>query len=403
MNVKKYKIPLNIKLIIVMSLITIFAFCASKIVNSKPTYASLNMEKDNNITYNFIQNEIDLTKIIEDNSNNLKEIIQIEEMDLEYTTVYEDNDSLPKGMMQVVQEGRDGTQEAILKKIYKDEELVKEEQIGRKVTKAAIDKIIQVGSANYSSNYKVKQGDKLYVTSNTLELKKEPNIESANEIVLNKDDIVNYITKNGDWYEINYKTYTGWAKSNCLTYINPQVEYPQDDTMYSKSVLLSKLNKNMKLNQPSGLSLSQFKKILSNNEKDKNKIFQNNAQYFYYIEKQYNINGVFVASVGIHESNWGTSKIALSKKNLFGYGAYDSSPYESSYTFGNYSEGIDLLGRVFTKYYLNPAGTKIYDNEIATGRYYNGPTLQGVNKKYATDKNWANSVYKWMEYLYNKL
>ena len=58
---------------------------------------------------------------------------------------------------------------------------------------------------------------------------------------------------------------------------------------------------------------------------------------------------------------------------------------------------------MFAKYYLNPNGTKIYNGEIATGSHYNGPNLTGVNKKYASDTNWANSVYKWMKYLYNKL
>lgn len=402
MKIKKYKIPINIKAIIIMSIITAILFCANKIVKNKVTYASYNVEKEDKVAYEYIDVKDDINQIIENNTKNLEEIINLEQIDLEYTTIYENNDSLPKGTIQVIQEGRDGTQEIILKKTYENGEIIKEEQLGRKVTKASIDKIIQIGTANYSSNYKVKIGDDLYVTSNTLEMKKQPNINSENVTVLNKNDTVKITAKNDEWYEINYKTYTGWAKSNCLTYINPKVEYTEDAT-YSKSQLLAKLNKKMNLNKPSGLSLSQFKKVLSNNEKDKNKIFQNNAEYFYYIEKQYNINGIFVASVGIHESNWGTSKISLDKKNLFGYGAYDSSPYESSYSFSNYSEGIDLLGRVFTKYYLNPPGTKIYDGETATGRYYNGPTLEGVNKKYATDKNWASSVYKWMEYLYNKL
>ena len=30
-------------------------------------------------------------------------------------------------------------------------------------------------------------------------------------------------------------------------------------------------------------------------------------------------------------------------------------------------------------------------------------TILGVNKKYATDKNWGNSVYKYMKYLYSKI
>ena len=121
------------------------------------------------------------------------------------------------------------------------------------------------------------------------------------------------------------------------------------------------------------------------------------------IEQEYNANGLFIAALGIHESNWGTSTISVQKKNLFGYGAYDSNPYNGAYTFDNYAESIDLVSRVFVKYYLNPKNATIYDGQVANGSYYNGNTLSAVNKKYATDKNWANSVYNWMTYLYNRL
>lgn len=161
------------------------------------------------------------------------------------------------------------------------------------------------------------------------------------------------------------------------------------------------LSFNMALNNPSGFTLEQFKKALTDN-KDKNKIFEKNAEYFYYIEKQYNINGMFVAAIGVHESAWGTSRIALNKHNLFGYGAYDSNPYNGAYQFDDYSEAIDLIARVLTKYYLNPKGTKIYDNSVANGKYYNGNTLVAVNKKYASDKGWASKVYSHMQYLYSK-
>ena len=158
---------------------------------------------------------------------------------------------------------------------------------------------------------------------------------------------------------------------------------------------------NIPLNKPSGLTLEQFKKVLTD-PKDKNKIFQKNAKYFYYIEKEYGINGIFVAAIGIHESAWGTSKIAINKYNLFGYGAYDSNPYNGAYKFENYSESIDLIARVLVKYYLNPKGAKIYDNQKANGKYYRGNTLSAVNINYATDKNWANGVYSHMKYLYKK-
>lgn len=163
-----------------------------------------------------------------------------------------------------------------------------------------------------------------------------------------------------------------------------------------------KLSFNIALNKKSGFTLEQFTKALTD-DKDVNRIFQNNSKYFYYVEDEYNINGIFVAAVGIHESAWGTSKIALNKNNLFGYGAYDSNPYNGAYDFEDYAESIDLVSRVFVKYYINPSGTNIYDRQKANGKYYSGNTLYAVNKRYATDKNWANGVYKHMKYLYNKI
>ena len=178
--------------------------------------------------------------------------------------------------------------------------------------------------------------------------------------------------------------------------------YVQPEKTQSSGGDSGSLTREIALNRPSGFSAEQFKKALTD-DKDKNKIFQNNSEYFYYIEDEYNINGMFVAAIGIHESAWGTSRLAKNKYNLFGYGAYDSNPYNGAYTFSSYSESIDLIARVLVKYYINPAGTKIYDGQTASGKYYNGNTISGVNKKYATDTNWGNAVYKYMQYLYGKI
>lgn len=404
---KKINLSTYIKVIMAMAILTLFVFLINRFLDSQSVYALANQEKENIVEkeYKNIENEINLEEVIKQNQNSEEEQIQIEEMDLEYITTYENSNELPKGMMQVMQEGKTGTQQAIYLKQYKNGELIKDEQIGSKVIKSSIDKVVQVGTGNYTNTHKVKVGDTLYVTSNTLDVRSQKTIDSEKVIVLNQKDEVKLVNIDGEWYEIAYGNYTGWVQKDCVTYWTPNTKQEKTNTAngQSKNALLSKLNINMKLNQPSGLTLEQFKKVLSNNEKDKNKILQNNAEYFYYTEKQYNINGVFIAAVAIHESNWGTSKLATSKKNLFGYGAYDRDPYNSAYSFAKHSEGIDLLGRVFMKYYLNPSGTKIYAQEIATGRYYNGPTLKGVNTKYATDKNWSNKVYEWMKYLYNRI
>ena len=88
---------------------------------------------------------------------------------------------------------------------------------------------------------------------------------------------------------------------------------------------------------------------------------------------------------------------------MFGYGAYDNDAYGSSYTFTTYQEGIDLVAKIFVKYYINPAGTPIYDGEIAQAKYYNGPTVSGINVRYASDPEWHTKVFSIMEDLYQKL
>ena len=348
-------------------------------------------------------NKINIDEIINTNTGNGQaiQITQKEEV-LEYLTEYRTNKTLPKGVSYVVQEGRQGTQNITIKSTYKDGELLSEEQVGASVIKASYNKIIEIGGASYSSSYKVKAGDTVYVTSDELGLMETDSEESRRITTLKRNDNLKILKITQNWYEVSYQNMTGWVKNECTTYINSKEENETKESTKTKQELNSNLSFNMALNKPSGLSLEQFKKIL-NDPKDKNKIFTNNAEYFYYIEKQYNINGVFVAAVGIHESAWGTSKIALQKNNLFGYGAYDSNPYNGAYNFSNYSESIDLISRVFVKYYINPKGTSIYGGEKAVGTYYNGSNLSGINKKYASDSNWANAVYSHMKYLYNKL
>ena len=355
---------------------------------------------------------IDIDSYIENNSKEgVKEEYTVEEVELEFITKYKNNASLPKGTLQVIQEGRKGKQQITTKKTYENDQLIGEEQVSAKITKAAVNKIVEVGTGSGRvSNYEVKVGDTVYVTSDRLSVMVEPSEQSQKIATLSQNDELKVLELQGEWYRIRSGSTVGYVKKEATTYRNYAQEEAENNSsnintstsQKSKSELLSTLSFGMALNKPSGLTLEQFKTILSDS-KDKNKIFEQNAEYFYYIEKEYNINGVFVAAVGIHESAWGTSKIAQEKYNLFGYGAYDSNPYNGAYTFSDYSECIDLLARVFVKYYLNPAGTSIYGGETASGKYYNGPTLSGINQKYATDKNWANSVYTTMKYLYNKL
>ena len=350
--------------------------------------------------------KVNIEEIVENNTKEPKiEVLEQQEIDVEITTQYIENASLAKGKIQVLQEGIDGKQNAVLKNIYEGDKLISSTQVSSRITRASVDKIVQVGTASYSNNYVPVVGDELQATSTTLSIRLNPDENSDKVITINKGDKVILKAKQNDWYYVSYDNYLGWAKADSLEYVDPNGtgDGDENNVQYTKEQLSQNYGFSMLLNKPSGLTLEQFKKIFENDSNDVNNVFKDNAEYFYYVEQQYNINGIFVAAVGIHESGWGTSNISKTKKNLFGYGAYDSDPSGSAYSFQSYSEGIDLVARVFVKYYLNPPGTPIYGGETATGTYFEGATLTAVNQRYASDKNWANAVFKWMTYLINKV
>lgn len=406
---KTYKIKLSIKNILyfmagIIILLYMFMFYNLYFTNNE-TYAKETDSEPENIKISEA-NEIDIDSIINENSKpGYREEITREEQELEYLTTYNVNPDIPKGISYVVKEGRKGTQEITIKRTYQNDQLISEEQIDAVMTKATLNKVVEIGGGKTTSNKKVKVDDNVYVTSDMLSVMSEPNMESKKVATLKTDEKLEVLEITQNWYRVLSSSIEGWVEQECTTYLEPDYEEEinnNESAGQASNQNIQKLSFGMNLNKPSGLSLEQFKKVLTD-DKDVNNVFQDNAEYFYYIEKQYNINGLFVAAVGIHESGWGTSKISKNKYNLFGYGAYDSNPYNGAYTFSDYSESIDLIARVFVKYYLNPKGTSIYGGETASGKYYTSPTLSGVNAKYASDKNWANAVYKQMQYLYNKL
>ena len=403
---RKYIIAVVFMVILIVSIIVGIVVTKNKSyantenINEKKTQLDVPLTKQNE------SKQINLEDIVE---NNEKEIttqrIEKIETDVEFNTQYRENNSLAKGKIQIIQEGQDGKQNAVVKSIYKNNELISSTQISSEVTKVAIDKIVEVGTAAYSNNYVPIVGDTLESTPITLAIYVSPDSNSEKLITIKKGEKVILKARQDDWYYIQYSSYLGWAQKDNLAYVDPNGNSDGDENnvQYTKEQLTQGVGFSMLLNKKSGLTLDQFKKILSNDTNDKNKVFEDNAQYFFYAEQQYNINGLFVAAVAIHESGWGTSSISLNKKNLFGYRAYDRDPSGSASSFSSYAEGIDLVSRVFVKYYVNPKGTPIYGGETAVATYYKGSTLTAVNKSYASDKNWANCVYKWMLYLYNKL
>lgn len=351
--------------------------------------------------YELNRHRLNMQNIISENAgmDRVKEQV-LEERDVEFEITYNNNSSLPKGEEVVIQEGVLGKDNVTAVKTYENGNFVEEIILGKEKLLEPTPKIIDLGTSEFLAKHKVHIGDIMYLV-NTASLK-ESTDDSSNDVAEIKQslDIRLLELPSEDWCKVSFDNIEGYLKTSNLTssYTTPSII---EKNRIQR--ILIKVNIDMELNKASGLTLNDYKKIFTGLPNDTNKIFQDNYSVFYNMEKKYNINGIFLASMAIHESGWGSSQIANDKKNLFGYGSYDSTPYESSFEFANYSEGIETVAKSLVKYYLNPSGTKIYDGETAAAWYYNGPTLSGVNTRYASDKDWHKKVFKYMEQLYNRL
>lgn len=371
-----------------------------KNISFKESYAKSDTP-ENISEYELNRHRLNMQSIISENAgmDRVKEQV-VEEREVEFETTYNNNGSLPKGEEVVLQEGIPGKDSVTAVKTYENGNFVEEIILAKEKILDPTPKIIDLGTSEFLAKHKIHIGDTIYLV-NTANLKESADDSSKDVAEIKRSlDVKLLELPSEDWCKVSFDGIEGYLKTSNLTssYTTPNIV----EKNRIQRILL-KVNIDMELNKTSGLTLNDYKKIFTGLPSDTNKIFEDNYQVFYNMEKKYNLNGIFLASMAIHESAWGTSQIAKDKKNLFGYGAYDNTPYESSYEFSSYEEGIETVAKSLVKYYLNPAGTKIYDGETAAAWYFNGPTLAGVNTRYASDTEWHKKVFNYMESLYNRL
>lgn len=110
------------------------------------------------------------------------------------------------------------------------------------------------------------------------------------------------------------------------------------------------------------------------------------SESFIRAEKDHGVNALFLTSLAIHESGYGRSAIARDKNNLFGFQAFDRSPYQSARTFSSFEESIDHVAGYLSRAYLNENGS-----------YFSGYSVESINTFYATDPKWSDGITKLMK------
>ena len=368
--------------------------------------ADIEFENETKVVGTFERNEnaIDIEQIIEKNSSIVrKKEVTTEKLDIEFEVIYEENPLLPKGEEVIILEGVLGQENVTYINSFENDEIIESKEIKREIVEEPVAQYVDIGTSEFLAKYNAHIGDTMYLAEDTnVWFEKDDSIDFGFTIPKCMDVTLKNI--DDDWYLIRYEDddliVNGYIKEDNLRSATSNPEMPDKARIHR---IANKFTIDSPLNKKSGFTEQDFVNMFTGMASDKNKIFENNALVFYNLEQKYNINGIFIAAIGIHESGWGTSKIAADKNNLFGYGAYDSSPYESAYHFETYEEGIETLAKSMAKYYLNEDGVQVTEEDVATGIYYNGPTLKGVNTRYASDQLWHEKIFNTMEALYNRI
>lgn len=134
------------------------------------------------------------------------------------------------------------------------------------------------------------------------------------------------------------------------------------------------------------------------------------------VKKLYKINPIFALALSIHESGWGTSSLAKNKNNLWGWNSgYCTSTnrcgdsFDKAAGFGSYGNGFNTVFKKIKNNYLTKATNANEKDGIFYQRCGNkkrvvcvggnikkanecGPTLAGMNCKYAADDNWGKLI-----------
>ena len=298
----------NILLIlIVLTILFVFSLFSRNYIFA----VSIN-ESPKNVIGTFEKNDEpkDIYAILSRNMSNTeqKEIVDQEE-DIEFEVEYIENKDMPEGETIDVQEGILGKKVVTYVNSYENDNMIEQNSIGERIIQEAQNQIIEVGTSKVLKQYNIHIGDNLYVSEDT-ELKKSTNVDSDKWLIIPKFyDVKTLEIIDEAWLKVSYNNKnTGYILTDYLTSetLTPGIaEYSR------KAKILNKVDFNMALNEPSGLTLDDYKKILSTQERDTNNVFKDNYKAFYDVEQKYGINGVFVASIAIHESGWGKSTIAM--------------------------------------------------------------------------------------------
>ena len=285
---------------IVIAIIVLFALTA---VVGTSIFA-----KSNTPEYEANENILNIQSIISSNAdiNKFKEQV-VTDCNVVYATIRNDNPSLPRGEENVIKKGSLGKDKVTYVRTYENQKQTEEIELSRVSVTNPVSQIIEVGTSDFLAKHSVHIGDTMYLNADYT-LKKSNDKTSKDVIEVKKSmDVKTVELASEEWCKVSYEDKEGYIETSFLVSETTAPDIVEENRL---TKILKDVDIDMELNKSSGLTEKDFKKVLTHLPQDTNDVFKDNYKAFYEADKNYNINGIFLASIAIHESAWGTSTIA---------------------------------------------------------------------------------------------
>ncbi|AKM20445.1 Putative endo-beta-N-acetylglucosaminidase precursor [Geobacillus sp. 12AMOR1] len=196
-----------------------------------------------------------------------------------------------------------------------------------------------------------------------------------------------------NWYKLEYKGQIGYVSGDSNYVTEVKTGAPLDGSRNGYQFL--------DLRTEAPVTAEQINAYIAKNVGGRTSVLIGKGQAFVEAGKRYGVNALYLAAHAIHESAFGTSRLALTKYNLFGYGAYDDAPFVAAYRFPSVDACIDYIARMIKATYLNP-GYKWFKgaylgfrtNTLSGSRV--DESSDGMNFYYATDPYWGQIIARHM-------
>lgn len=163
------------------------------------------------------------------------------------------------------------------------------------------------------------------------------------------------------------------------------VQIEEQPTEEQKQVSNLNISFDMNLLTKSNITIEELQKSFANTN------MQGLEQYFINAENETGINAIYLAGLATHESGWNTSDFARERNNLFGWQSYDSN-LNATKRFASKEESIMTVARALKKMYLSENGC-----------YFNGYKISDISKRYASDKQHDQKVFRNMQKIVDKI